>query len=95
MAAKFNIAEIIISKQRHGPIGKVEVGFDPARVKFLGPRTQPWRRPPDGPEPIGGGFGGGGFGGGGFGGGEGWRPPARASCPMARTERSHLRVNRT
>ena len=34
MAAKFNVAEIIISKQRHGPIGKVEVGFNPARVKF-------------------------------------------------------------
>ena len=34
MAAKFNVAEIIISKQRHGPIGKVEVGFNPARVRF-------------------------------------------------------------
>ncbi|OYW43261.1 MAG: replicative DNA helicase [Rhodobacterales bacterium 12-64-8] len=34
MAQKFNVAEIIISKQRHGPIGKVEVGFNPARVKF-------------------------------------------------------------
>ena len=33
-AAKYNQAEIIISKQRHGPIGKVEVGFNPARVKF-------------------------------------------------------------
>ncbi|MDP3492081.1 MAG: replicative DNA helicase [Hyphomonadaceae bacterium] len=34
VAKKHNIAEIIISKQRHGPIGKVEVGFNPARVKF-------------------------------------------------------------
>jgi replicative DNA helicase len=34
VAAKFNVAEIIISKQRHGPIGKVEVGFQPARVRF-------------------------------------------------------------
>jgi replicative DNA helicase len=32
--AKYNQAEIIISKQRHGPIGKVEVGFHPARVRF-------------------------------------------------------------
>ena len=32
--AKYNIAEIIISKQRHGPIGKVEVGFNPSRVRF-------------------------------------------------------------
>ncbi|MDP3738651.1 MAG: replicative DNA helicase [Hyphomonadaceae bacterium] len=32
--AKYNVAEIIISKQRHGPIGKVEVGFSPARVRF-------------------------------------------------------------
>jgi replicative DNA helicase len=32
--AKYNQAEIIISKQRHGPIGKVEVGFSPSRVKF-------------------------------------------------------------
>ncbi len=34
VAKKHNVAEIIISKQRHGPIGKVEVGFNPARVKF-------------------------------------------------------------
>ncbi len=34
MAQKGNIAEVIISKQRHGPIGKVEVGFNPARVRF-------------------------------------------------------------
>lgn len=34
MNAKFNLAEIIISKQRHGPIGKVEVGFTPSRVRF-------------------------------------------------------------
>ncbi|RYY94461.1 MAG: replicative DNA helicase, partial [Alphaproteobacteria bacterium] len=34
MALKFNVAEVIIAKQRHGPIGRVEVGFNPARVKF-------------------------------------------------------------
>jgi len=34
MAAKFNVAEIILAKQRHGPIGRVEVGFNPARVRF-------------------------------------------------------------
>jgi replicative DNA helicase len=34
LAKKYGTAEIIISKQRHGPIGKVEVGFNPARVKF-------------------------------------------------------------
>jgi replicative DNA helicase len=34
MAAKFNVAEIIIAKQRHGPIGRVDVGFNPARVRF-------------------------------------------------------------
>jgi replicative DNA helicase len=34
LAAKFNLAEIIISKQRHGPIGKVDVGFIPSRVRF-------------------------------------------------------------
>jgi replicative DNA helicase len=34
MAAKFNVAEVIIAKQRHGPIGRVEVGFNPARVRF-------------------------------------------------------------
>jgi replicative DNA helicase len=32
--AKRNAAEILISKQRHGPIGKVDVGFDSARVRF-------------------------------------------------------------
>jgi replicative DNA helicase len=32
--AKRNVAEIIISKQRHGPIGKVEAGFNPSRVRF-------------------------------------------------------------
>lgn len=34
LASKFNLAEIIISKQRHGPIGKVDVGFIPSRVRF-------------------------------------------------------------
>ncbi len=34
MARKFNVAEIILAKQRHGPIGRVEVGFNPARVRF-------------------------------------------------------------
>jgi replicative DNA helicase len=34
LAAKFNVAEIIISKQRHGPIGKVDVSFIPSRVRF-------------------------------------------------------------
>jgi replicative DNA helicase len=34
VARKFNVAEIIIAKQRHGPIGRVEVGFNPARVRF-------------------------------------------------------------
>jgi replicative DNA helicase len=34
MAAKYNVAEVIISKQRHGAIGKVEVGFNPSRVRF-------------------------------------------------------------
>ena len=32
---KYNQAEVIISKQRHGPIGKVEVGFTPSRVRFF------------------------------------------------------------
>ncbi|HEV7692631.1 MAG TPA: replicative DNA helicase [Hyphomonadaceae bacterium] len=32
--AKYNVAEIIIAKQRHGAIGRVEVGFQPARVRF-------------------------------------------------------------
>jgi replicative DNA helicase len=31
---KYNTAEIIIAKQRHGAIGRVEVGFVPARVRF-------------------------------------------------------------
>jgi replicative DNA helicase len=34
MGIKNNVAEVIIAKQRHGPIGRVEVGFNPARVKF-------------------------------------------------------------
>ena len=34
MDAKFNVAEIIVAKQRHGPIGRVDVGFSPSRVKF-------------------------------------------------------------
>ena len=29
-----NIAEVIVSKQRHGPIGKVELHFDPNVTKF-------------------------------------------------------------
>ena len=33
--AKYNQAEVIISKQRHGPIGKVDVGFTPSRVRFF------------------------------------------------------------
>jgi replicative DNA helicase len=32
--AKYNVAEIIVAKQRHGAIGRVEVGFQPARVRF-------------------------------------------------------------
>ena len=27
-------AEVVIGKQRHGPIGKVELAFNPARVRF-------------------------------------------------------------
>lgn len=34
LTQKANRAEIIISKQRHGAIGKVEVGFNPSRVRF-------------------------------------------------------------
>src|SRR5690606_31206362 len=33
--AKYNQAEVIISKQRHGPIGKVDVAFTPSRVRFF------------------------------------------------------------
>ncbi|MEZ5936634.1 MAG: replicative DNA helicase [Hyphomonadaceae bacterium] len=40
MDAKFNLAEVIISKQRHGPIGKVEVGFSPSRVRFYNRETR-------------------------------------------------------
>ncbi|MFN3834760.1 MAG: DnaB-like helicase C-terminal domain-containing protein, partial [Glycocaulis sp.] len=29
-----NRAEVIIGKQRHGPIGAVKVAFDPERTKF-------------------------------------------------------------
>jgi replicative DNA helicase len=29
-----NIAEVIIGKQRHGPIGKVRVGFQAELTKF-------------------------------------------------------------
>jgi replicative DNA helicase len=35
MNARLRMAEIIVSKQRHGPIGKVEVGFDSNRVRFF------------------------------------------------------------
>jgi|JI6StandDraft_1071083.scaffolds.fasta_scaffold00295_29 replicative DNA helicase len=64
MAAKFNVAEIIISKQRHGPIGKVEVGFNPARVKFANLDHTPGRAQ-SGWQGGGGGGHGGGHGGGG------------------------------
>jgi replicative DNA helicase len=37
---KHNLAEIIVSKQRHGPIGKVEVGFNPSRVRFMNRDTR-------------------------------------------------------
>jgi replicative DNA helicase len=68
MAAKFNVAEIIISKQRHGPIGKVEVGFNPARVKFSNLDHTPGRE-------VSGWQGGGGNRGGGHGGGGGSSKP--------------------
>jgi replicative DNA helicase len=32
--SKRNVAEVIIAKQRHGPIGKVELGFEASRVRF-------------------------------------------------------------
>ncbi len=35
MNTKLRLAEIIVSKQRHGPIGKIEVGFDANRVRFF------------------------------------------------------------
>jgi replicative DNA helicase len=66
MASKFNVAEIIISKQRHGPIGKVEVGFNPARVKFSNLDHTPGRAQSG--WQSGGGHGGGNHGGGGGGG---------------------------
>lgn len=34
MESKAGKAEVIVSKQRHGPIGKVELAFNPSRVKF-------------------------------------------------------------
>ncbi|HOY76664.1 MAG TPA: replicative DNA helicase [Hyphomonadaceae bacterium] len=70
MALKFNVAEVIIAKQRHGPIGRVEVGFNPARVKFsnLEKRFNDGAPPPGGGGFVSGGGGGGGFGGGGGGG---------------------------
>lgn len=34
MESKAGKAEVIVSKQRHGPIGKVELAFNPARVRF-------------------------------------------------------------
>lgn len=34
MEKKAGKAEVIVSKQRHGPIGKVELAFNPARVRF-------------------------------------------------------------
>ena len=57
MAAKFNVAEIIISKQRHGPIGKIEVGFNPARVRFS--NLEHSRSDNRAPTPVGAGGGGG------------------------------------
>lgn len=39
-ASRRNVAEIIVSKQRHGPIGKVEVGFNPSRVRFMNRDTR-------------------------------------------------------
>ena len=71
MASKFNVAEIIISKQRHGPIGKVEVGFNPARVKFSNLDHTPGRAQ-SGWQGGGGGHGGGGHG---VGGGSGASKP--------------------
>jgi replicative DNA helicase len=40
MRTKLNEAEVIISKQRHGPIGKVDVGFNPSRVRFYSRDTR-------------------------------------------------------
>lgn len=54
MEAKFNTAEIIIAKQRHGAIGRVDVGFTPSRVRFSnleryrGNDVHTERRPPVG-----------------------------------------------
>lgn len=60
MAAKFNVAEIILAKQRHGPIGRVEVGFNPARVRFS--NLEHSRSDNRAPSPVGsGGSGGRGF----------------------------------
>ena len=53
MAAKFNVAEIILAKQRHGPIGRVEVGFNPARVRFS--NLEHSRSDNRAPSPVGGG----------------------------------------
>jgi|JI10StandDraft_1071094.scaffolds.fasta_scaffold14201_2 replicative DNA helicase len=68
MGKKVNVAEVIIAKQRHGAIGRVDVGFNPARVKFSNLET---RFNDSAPPSGGGGFIGGGGGGGGFGGGGG------------------------
>ena len=57
MAAKFNVAEIILAKQRHGPIGRVEVGFNPARVRFS--NLEHSRSDDRAPSPVGSGGGGG------------------------------------
>jgi replicative DNA helicase len=57
MAAKFNVAEIILAKQRHGPIGRVEVGFNPARVRFS--NLEHSRSDTRAPSPVGAGGGGG------------------------------------
>ena len=34
MAKIHNVAEVLVSKQRHGPIGKVNLHFEGATTKF-------------------------------------------------------------
>jgi replicative DNA helicase len=65
MNAKLRMAEVIVSKQRHGPIGKVEVGFDANRVRFFDKaqtgyvETKSFTPSRGGPGGFGGGHGGG------------------------------------